>query len=132
MKTREQMLWPDHCIAGTKSAEYHKDLDTSLVDHHIIKGYDPTTEMYSGFAGREDIPERKSLTEILREAMIDSTRVIALATEYCVQSTAVDSIKNGFKSLIDSSAVAGVAVQTPEDTVKYLEELRKKTGVEFA
>lgn len=125
-----QMLWPNHCIENTPWAEYHKDLDTSLIDRHIIKGYDPTTEMYSWFFGKEDAPEEKTLTEILRELWVKTVRVIWLATDYCVQSTAVDAVKNWFETLIDKSAIAWVTV-TPADTVAYLEALREKEGVDF-
>lgn len=125
-----QMLWPDHCVENTPWAEYHKDLDTSLIDRHIIKWYDPTTEMYSWFFGKEDTPESKTLTEILRELWVKTVRVIWLATDYCVQSTAVDAVKNWFETLIDSSAVRWVAV-SPADTVAYLETLREKEWVDF-
>ena len=126
-----QMLWPDHCIAGTPSAEYHKDLDTSLVDHHIIKWYRAETEMYSGFQGKEDIEPGKIMSDILREAGVRTVKVVWLATDYCVQSTAVDAVKNWFKAIIDRSAIAGVAITSPEDTVRYLEELREKQNVDF-
>lgn len=126
-----QMLWPDHCIAGTPSAEYHKDLDTSLVDHHIIKGYRAETEMYSGFQWKEDIEPGKTITEILREAGVKTVKVVWLATDYCVQSTAVDAVRNGFKAIIDRSAIAGVAITSPEDTVRYLESLREKEEVDY-
>lgn len=125
-----QMLWPDHCVENTPWAQYHKDLDTSLINHHIIKWYDPTTEMYSGFFGREDTVEWKTLTEILQEAGVKTVRLVGLATDYCVQSTAVDSVKNWFISIIHKALIAWVAVK-PEDTVAYLEALREKEGVDF-
>ena len=126
----DQMLWPDHCIAETQSAEYHKDLDTSLIDRHIIKWYDPTMEMYSWFFGKEDTPEWKLLTEILREFWVKTVRLVWLATDYCVESSAVDAVRNWFKAIIDSSAVRWVAVK-PEDTVEYLRALREKEGVDY-
>lgn len=128
--TWDQMLWPDHCVENTPWAEYHKDLDTSLIDHHIIKGYDATREMYSWFFWKEDTPEWKALTEILINAGVKTAKLVGLATDYCVQSTAVDSVKNWFQSIIDSSAIRWVAV-TPADTVSYLQALREKEGVEY-
>lgn len=126
-----QMLWPAHCVAWTESAEYHKDLDTALVDHHIIKGYEAETEMYSWFMWKEDINPGKSLSDILHEAGIQVVHIVWLATDYCVESTAVDAVKNWFKAIIDSSAIAGVSITSPEDTVRYLEELREKQNVDF-
>lgn len=126
----DQMLWPDHCVAGTESAQYFKDLDTSLIDRHIIKGYDPTMEMYSWFFGKEDNEKWEKLIEILRKLWVESVRVVWLATDYCIRSTAADAVKNGFKTVIDSSAIRWVAVP-PEDTIKYLETLREREGVDF-
>lgn len=125
-----QVLWPDHCVKDTPWAEYHKDLDISLIERHIIKWYDPTTEMYSWFFGLEDTPEWKTLTEILHEAWVKTVRLVGLATDYCVQSTAVDAVKNGFGAIIHSSAIRWVSV-APSDTIEYLEALREKEGVDF-
>jgi nicotinamidase-related amidase len=125
-----QMLWPDHCVENTPWAEYHDELDTTLIDHHIIKWYDPTTEMYSGFFWKEDTAEWRTITEILQELWVKTVRIVGLATDYCIESTAVDSVKNGCKTIIDSSAIRWVAI-SPEDTVAYLEALREKEGVDF-
>lgn len=128
-----QMLWPDHCIENTPWAEYHDDLDISLIDRHVIKWYDPATEMYSWFAGKEQQEDEQivQLTGLLKQAWVKTIKLVGLATDYCVQSTAVDAVKNWFKAMIDSSAIAWVAIQSPEDTVKYLEELRKEEWVEY-
>jgi nicotinamidase-related amidase len=40
------------------------------------------------------MPEAKTLTEILRDAGVKTIRLVGLATDYCVQSTAVDAVKN--------------------------------------
>ncbi len=131
-----QVLWPDHCIAETPSAQYHKNLDTTLIDHHIIKGYDAKTEMYSGFYGREGTPLKakekwKTLSEILIEAGITTVRLVWIATDYCVAATARDAVKNGFKAIIESSAIAGVYTKTPSETIAFLETLRERYAVEY-
>jgi len=125
-----QMLWPDHCVEWTQWSEYHDELDLSMIDHHIIKWYDPTTEMYSGFFWKEDTPEWKKLTDILRDAWVKTVKLVWLATDYCVQSTAVDAVKNGFQAIIDSSAVRWVAV-SPGEAIAYLETLREKEWVDY-
>ena len=128
-----QVLWPDHCVVGTPWAEYFKWLDTNLIDHHIIKWDDPKTEMYSGFFWKELRQDGKiiQLTDILRDAWVELVNIVWLATDYCVRATAVDALKNGFKAIIDSKAVAGVMVRTPADTVNYLQKLREETWVEY-
>ena len=56
---------------------------------------------------------------------------MGLATDFCVRATAVDSVKNGFRTIIDSSAIAGVMVKSPEETIAYLEKLREENWVEY-
>lgn len=126
-----QELWPDHCIANTRWAEYFSELDVSQADHHIIKWYKEDLDAYSGFEWKEDTPEWKKLVEILKDAEVGLVKVVWLATDFCVKATAIDSVKNGFKTLIDSSAIAWVMVKSPEDTIDYLEKLREKHGVDY-
>lgn len=128
-----QVLWPDHCIADTPWAEYFQWLDTGLIDHHIIKWDNPKTEMYSGFFWKEMRQDHKvvRLTDILRDAWVEVVKIVWLATDFCVQSTAVDAVKNGFKTMIDTRAIAWVMVKSPEDTVSYLQKLRDEKGVEY-
>lgn len=120
-----QMLWPDHCIANTPWAEYYAGLDSKEIDAHIIKGYDPRTEMYSWFFGKEQRTDDKivRLADILKDAGVSLVKVVGLATDYCVHATASDALKNGFNVEVIKKAIAGVS---PEDSVKRLEELREQ------
>jgi nicotinamidase/pyrazinamidase len=45
----EQLLWPDHCIQGSKGAEFHKELDMRKVEAIFRKGMDAEIDSYSGF-----------------------------------------------------------------------------------
>lgn len=125
----KQVLWPDHCITGTPSADYHDALDISQIDRHIIKGYDAKTEMYSGFFGKEDRRDSQvvKLVDILKTASVRLVKVVGIATDYCVHATALDALKNGFDVQVLTKAIAGV---NPSDSIKRLEELRNK-GVEI-
>ena len=44
--------WPLHCIANTAGANYHPNLDASLIDEHIFKGQG--SNGYSIFEGTTD------------------------------------------------------------------------------
>ncbi|MGB0798217.1 MAG: nicotinamidase, partial [Planktomarina sp.] len=44
-----QVLWPDHCIQGTRGGEFHADLHTDAADMIIRKGYNPAIDSYSAF-----------------------------------------------------------------------------------
>lgn len=121
----KQVLWPDHCIENTPSANYHKELALSQIDHHIIKGYDAKTEMYSGFFGKEDHSDSQivRLADILKHAGVTLVKVVGIATDYCVHATALDALKNGFNVEVITKAIAGV---DPSESIKRLEELREQ------
>ncbi|MBN9064523.1 MAG: isochorismatase family protein, partial [Rhizobiales bacterium] len=44
-----QMLWPDHCVMGTRGADFHPALDVPHAQAIIRKGYRPAVDSYSGF-----------------------------------------------------------------------------------
>ena len=44
-----QVLWPDHCIQGSKSAEFHPDLDIPHAELMLRKGFHPDIDSYSAF-----------------------------------------------------------------------------------
>jgi nicotinamidase/pyrazinamidase len=50
--------WPPHCVAGTRGADLHRDLDTEYIQAYFRKGQ--FTAAYSGFEGvlapDEDVP----------------------------------------------------------------------------
>lgn len=90
-----QMMWPDHCVQGTKGAEFHPDLlDVPTV---VCKGMDPTVDSYSGFfdnGGKNDT----GLNGILKSLGVDTVFVLGLATDYCVKFTVLDAAKLGYKT----------------------------------
>ena len=59
--------WPAHCVAGTRGAEYHPDLDTTAVSYHVRKGQG--VPAYSIFEGRTDAGS--SVHNLLDEHGID-------------------------------------------------------------
>lgn len=45
----EQKLWPDHCVQGTKGAEFSDDLNLKGIDKNFVKGTNLNVDSYSGF-----------------------------------------------------------------------------------
>src|SRR5437016_2795927 len=43
-----QILWPDHCVQGTRGAEFVKGLSTDKIARVFQKGTDPAVDSYSG------------------------------------------------------------------------------------
>ena len=94
---KDQVLWPDHCIQGSRGAELHPELRTNRLEAIFRKGMAINIDSYSGFY---DNGHRKStgLAGYLKERLVDEVYVCGLAADYCVYYTAKDSIKEGFKT----------------------------------
>ncbi|HTJ40696.1 MAG TPA: bifunctional nicotinamidase/pyrazinamidase [Kofleriaceae bacterium] len=91
----EQVLWPVHCVQGTRGAQLHDELDQTRITKIFRKGTDAQIDSYSGF---HDNGHRKStgMGEWLTTQGVTSIYVLGLATDYCVKFTALDGVKDGF------------------------------------
>lgn len=90
-----QVLWPDHCIQGSPGAAFHADLKTDRADMVIRKGYNPAIDSYSAFF-ENDHKTPTGLEGYLRTRGIDTLTMVGLATDFCVNFSAVDAAKLGF------------------------------------
>jgi nicotinamidase/pyrazinamidase len=90
-----QVLWPDHCIQGSTGAAFHTDLNTDRADMIIRKGYNPAIDSYSAFF-ENDHKTPTGLEGYLRTRGIDTLTMVGLATDFCVNFSAVDAAKLGF------------------------------------
>ncbi|MEL7092283.1 MAG: bifunctional nicotinamidase/pyrazinamidase [Pseudomonadota bacterium] len=90
-----QVLWPDHCIQGSGGAAFHPDLDTDRADMIVRKGYRPQVDSYSAFF-ENDHATPTGLEGYLRTRGITSLTMVGLATDFCVNFSAVDAAKLGF------------------------------------
>ena len=96
--------WPVHCVAGTTGAEYHPDLDTSVVTVHVRKGQGRPA--YSIFEGVTDTGE--SVPQKLDDLGIDEVDLVGIATDYCVLASALDTVAAGRTVRVLDDLVAGV------------------------
>jgi len=94
-----QVLWPPHCVQGTRGAELHAGLARSKITEVFPKGTDRTIDSYSGFF---DNGHKKAtgLAEWLRERWITRVYVMGLATDYCVKATTLDARELGFETWV--------------------------------
>lgn len=90
-----QVLWPDHCIQGSQGAEFHKDLNADRADLIIRKGYNPAIDSYSAFF-ENDHTTPTGLEGYLRTRGFDDLTMVGLATDFCVNYSAVDAAILGF------------------------------------
>jgi nicotinamidase/pyrazinamidase len=119
-----QVLWPDHCVQHTPGAEFGPGLDLSRVARVFQKGTDPAIDSYSGFF---DNGHRRStgLGEYLRKVGIDEVFVMGLATDYCVNFTALDAVQRfGLKTTLIEDGSRGIDLR-PGDIDAALEGMRK-------
>lgn len=91
----EQVLWPDHCVQGSSGALFHPDLDQDHADMIIRKGYNPDIDSYSAFF-ENDHTTQTGLEGYLRSRGISKLTMVGLATDFCVNFSAVDAAKLGF------------------------------------
>ena len=91
-----QVLWPDHCVQGSEGAEFHADLNTTRADLIIRKGYNPAIDSYSAFF-ENDQTTPTGLEGYLKTRGLTELTMVGLATDYCVNFSAVDAAKLGFK-----------------------------------
>ncbi len=91
-----QVLWPDHCIIGSEGAAFHNDLDVRSADMIIRKGFRSEIDSYSAFF-ENDHTTPTGLDGYLKSRGVDSVTVVGLATDFCVNYSAVDAAKLGFK-----------------------------------
>lgn len=119
----KQILWPDHCVQGTRGAELAPGLNAAGIDHVIQKGTDRMIDSYSGFF---DNGRRRAtgLDDYLKEHGVTTVDVMGLATDYCVKFTALDAATLGFKTRLLAEGVRGVEL-SPGDCAKAIAEMQQ-------
>lgn len=94
-----QVLWPDHCIQGSPGAALADGLDIPHAQLVIRKGYHAHTDSYSAFF-EADRKTPTGLTGYLFERGIETAYVVGLATDFCVNWTALDARTHGFNTVV--------------------------------
>ena len=128
-KTPHFDKWPVHCVANTRGARFHEDLNIQPDDIIINKGTGQT-DGYSGWEGRSDKGE--TLESIITpKAFHEKVKVFlgGLATDFCVKSTALD-IAEHFKDdrrvttylLIDAIRAVGLTPTAEEEALSAMKE----------
>jgi nicotinamidase/pyrazinamidase len=108
-------IWPVHCVADTWGAELHPDL---VVDGETIRKGSNGEDGYSGFTMRDptsgaEIPT--PLEDHLRTAGTKRVVICGLATDYCVNATAIDARRLGFETVVLIRAIAAVNLKAGDE-----------------
>ncbi|MGS1094906.1 bifunctional nicotinamidase/pyrazinamidase [Aquamicrobium terrae] len=103
----EQTLWPDHCIQGSRGADFHHGLAWTKAELVIRKGFRPAIDSYSAFY-ENDRTTPTGLAGYLRERGIGAITLAGLATDFCVAYSALDAVRLGFSVTVRLDACRGI------------------------
>ncbi|WP_342069150.1 bifunctional nicotinamidase/pyrazinamidase [Yoonia algicola] len=112
-----QVLWPDHCIQGTRGAAFHDQLHVDRADLIIRKGYNPAIDSYSAFF-ENDKTTPTGLEGYLRTRGIATLTLVGLATDFCVNYSAVDAAKLGFDVTVNMALCRAIDFDGSLDAAK--------------
>ncbi|NYS24210.1 bifunctional nicotinamidase/pyrazinamidase [Rhodobacteraceae bacterium 2376] len=102
-----QVLWPDHCVQGSAGAAFHPDLAVDRAHLIIRKGFRREIDSYSAFF-ENDHETPTGLEGYLRTRGIVALDMVGLATDFCVQYSALDAARLGFSVRVLGDLCRGI------------------------
>lgn len=108
--------WPPHCIRNTEGASYPEGFDKEKIGMELLKGTSNEDDGYSAFEATN-----ADLDEYLKKNGVSQLFLAGLTTEYCVKSTALDAVKNGYETTVIADATAGVKENPGDEAQAYRE-----------
>ena len=102
-----QVLWPDHCVQGTRGAAFHPALRSNAADLVLRKGFRRGIDSYSAFF-ENDRRTATGLSGYLRERGVEEVVLAGLATDFCVSYSALDAARLGFAVRVELAACRGI------------------------
>lgn len=111
-----QTLWPDHCIQGSKGADFHSGLACAKAELVIRKGFRAGIDSYSAFFENDRLTST-GLAGYLRERGIGAITLVGLATDFCVAYSALDAVAQGFDTTVRLDACRAIDLGGSLDTM---------------
>ena len=102
-----QTLWPDHCVQGSKGAEFHPALHLPQAELILRKGYRPQIDSYSAFF-ENDRSTPTGLAGYLEERELTRVFLAGLAYDYCVGYSALDARRLGLQAVVIRNACRAI------------------------
>jgi nicotinamidase/pyrazinamidase len=103
----DQTLWPDHCVQGTRGAEFHRDLRLTGAELVLRKGFRQKIDSYSAFYENDKVT-RTGLAGYLRDRGLKRLFMCGLATDFCVAWSALDGRREGFQVVVLEDACRAI------------------------
>jgi nicotinamidase-related amidase len=104
-----QILWPDHCVQGTRGARFHPELDVPHAELVVRKGFRSAIDSYSAFRENDRLTPT-GLAGYLRERGLERISMCGLATDFCVAFSAIDGREAGFAVTVVTGACRGIDI----------------------
>ena len=123
-----QVLWPEHCVQGSKGADLHPDLNLKPIDLILRKGTNPDLDSYSAFF-ENDHKTSTGLEYYIKGFGIKKVFLCGLATDVCVFYSAMDSAYLGFETYLIEDASKGVDI--PEGNLKSSIDKMIQSGIKI-
>jgi len=102
-----QTLWPEHCVQGTRGAEFHPDLDVRPAELIVRKGFHRKIDSYSAFF-ENDRATATGLGGYLKERGFRRVFLAGLAYDFCVGYSALDARRLGFEAVVLKDACRAI------------------------
>lgn len=119
-------LWPDHCVQGTRGAEFHPALGLTRAELILRKGFRPEIDSYSAFF-ENDRRTGTGLGGYLRERGVARVFVAGLAYDYCVGYSALDARRIGLEAVVVKDACRAIDL---DGSMEQIEAEFAAAGVE--
>jgi nicotinamidase/pyrazinamidase len=110
----DRILWPEHCVQGTRGAAFHPDLDVPHAELVLRKGFRTTIDSYSAFF-ENDHRTPTGLVGYLKERRFERITLCGLATDFCVLYSAIDGRQAGFEVTAVMDACRGIDIDDSLD-----------------
>lgn len=117
-----QVLWPDHCVQGSKGADLADTLNKKSIAAIFRKGMHRRVDSYSGFYDNGK-KYHTGLASYLRSMGVKELFVCGLAADYCVYYTAKDARNEGFRTYYITDATKYIAADTYKKAISDLSEI---------
>lgn len=103
----DQVMWPDHCVQGTKGADFHAELKLDKIEAIFRKGTNPEIDSYSGFYDNAHL-KSTGLSGYLKEKGVTELYLAGLAGDFCVAFSVKDALAEGFTSFLIEDATRAI------------------------
>ncbi|MCL6219687.1 bifunctional nicotinamidase/pyrazinamidase [Zunongwangia pacifica] len=103
----DQVMWPDHCVQGSKGADFHPELKLDKIEAIFRKGTNPEIDSYSGFYDNAHL-KSTGLSGYLKEKGVTDLYFAGLAGDFCVAFSVKDALAEGFAAFLIEDATRAI------------------------